>query len=337
MPEPSPKYMFGSDQKVTITDVVPMKPLVRLSRSDAEYQALVNDMKLRGQKVPIKTRPHPIHELRVQGKLEALDGVGRLQVAIEFGWHEIRADIEDLTDEEAYELAFTLNINRENLTAMSIANWLNVLKLKFGYSGEKLAEISGRSTSWVSRHLSILKTELPEIEQETLNFSIPEPRTERQARVLRRAPPEIRFEAMIEASKIGALPSARELERKIDAKYTPEQVLSRYEGQPSIDDEFLIYVLQEEAGTTLTEAKTLVAEFRAPKRSEKGPKLIIDKPNVWTKLSQYYPIEIIDAVSSITNSENLETLIKYCRRFTQKLFIKTPEQIRQAVLEEFAL
>lgn len=338
MPEPSPKYLFGSDQRVTITDVVPMDPLVRLSRDNAEYRALFNDIKMRGQRVPIKTRPHPIQSLRIQGKLEALDGIGRLQVGIELGWHEIRADIEDLTDEEAYELAFTLNINRENLTAISIANWLNFLKLKFQYSGEKLAEISGRSSSWVSRHLSILKTETPSemTEQETLDFSAqPIPTTERQARAFRTSPPDIKIRAMMEATTTGRLPSARELERRAKAEFTPEQVLARYSGQPSLDDEFLVYMLQEDAGLTLSEAKMKVQDFRAPKRSSTGPKVLVDRPNVWTKLSQYYPTEIIDAVSSITPSENLETLIKYCRRFTQKLFLKTDPLIRQAVLEEF--
>jgi len=337
MSKPSPKYLFGSDQKVTITDVIPMEPLVRLSRDNVEYQALFNDIKARGQKVPIKTRPHPIQNLREQGKLEALDGIGRLQVGIELGWYEIRADIEDLTDEEAYELAFVLNINRENLSAVSIANWLNFLKLKFQYSGEKLAEVSGRSPSWVSRHLSILKTEILEkTEQETLDFSTP-PATERQARAFRTSPQEVKIRAMMEASETGILPSARELERRSRAEFTPEQVLARYCNQPNLDDEFLAYMLQEDAGLTLSEAKNKIEEFRAPKRSSTGPKILADTPNVWTKLSQYYPTEIIDAVSSITTSQNFETLIKYCRRFTQKLFLKAPEQIRQAALEEFMI
>jgi len=337
----SPKYGFGSDRSVSIHDVIPLEPPIRLTRNEAEYVALYNDIKTNGQKVPIKARPHPDSALRAQGKLEALDGMGRLQALIELGKQEIKADIENLTDEQAYELAFTLNVNRENLSPLSIANWLNFWRIRFGYTQDKLSEKAGRSQSWVSRHLSMLQFSEPSSEPTQQIFS-QEPTTsvspeitERQTRVLRRAPEDVRLEVIAEAMHGGTLPSSRELERRLKAEYTPEQVLSRYVGKPNIEDEFLIYILQEDAGLTLTEAKQQVAEFRAPKRTYSGPKANLDKPNIWTKLSQYYPTEIIDAVLSVTSSDNLETLIKYCRRFTQKLFLKAPESLRQAALEDF--
>jgi len=333
MPE-SPKYGFGSDRSVSIHDIVPLQPAIRLTRNEADYLALYNDIKINGQRVPIKARPHPDTTLRAQGKLEALDGMGRLQALLELGKQEIKADIEDLTDEQAFETAFTLNINRENLSPLSIANWLNFLRIRLGYTQEKLAEKAGRSQAWVSRHLSMLPQEEPE-QQTLMQEAPPVPPTERQSRVLRRAPEEIRREVMLEATGMGVFPSSRDIERRLKADFTPEQVLSKYIGRPNIDDEFLVYTLQEDAGLTLTEAKQHVADFRAPKRSDTGPKFNLDKPNVWTKLSQYYPTEIIDLVLTVTNSDNLETLIKYCRRFTQKLFLKAPESLRQAALEDF--
>lgn len=171
--------------------------------------------------------------------------------------------------------------------------------------------------------------------QKPFDFSA-HPRTERAARALRTAPEPIRQRVLNIGLETGEIPSGREIERMSRAEFTPEQVLLRYAGRPGIEDEFIVYMLQEDAGLTIAQAKEKVREFRAPKRSSKGPKYNPDKANVWTKLSQYYATEIIDVVTKLTGSENFETLIKYCRRYTQKLYLRAPETLRQAVMEEWA-
>ena len=334
----SPKYRFGNDQQLLVEDLVPMSPGMRLTRSEDEFEALVNSIREIGVKEAIKTRPHPDDELRSLGKLEVLEGNRRVKACLHLGLPTIRGDVEDLDDEQAYGLAFNLNLNRESLTALAIANWLNFMNLKFAYSQAKLAQMCGRSQSWVSRHLKMMQF-LPREETEQTSFSYearPEilPTSERQARAFRAAPEEIREAAMMEASESGELPSAAELERRSRAEFTPEQVLMRYTGKPNIDNEFLVYILQEDAGLTITEAKVRAREFRQPRRSYSGPKYR-EKANVWTKLSQYYPPEIIDAVSSRVKTANLEGLIRHCSRFVQKLYLKAPDQIRQAALEEW--
>jgi len=130
-------------------------------------------------------------------------------------------------------------------------------------------------------------------------------------------------------------PSAREMERATKAEFTPEQVLARYVGRPGIDDDFIQYMLMEDAGLTIHQAKQRIQDFRTPKRSSPGAKYNPNKANVWTKLSQYYATEIIDVVSRLTGSENFETLIKYCRRYTQKLYLRAPEDLRQTVMDEW--
>lgn len=338
MGEQSPKYLFGPSQSVSMQDLVPMEILVRLSRTEEEYESLKSDIEQNGQKIPVKARPHPNAQLRSLGKLELLDGMGRYHVFTDLGRAEIKADVEDLTDEQAYKMAFTLNVNRENLNDFSIANWLDYVKRKFGYNNLEIAEWTGRTPSWVSRHLSIIKTQ-EDLRgyQEKVGFNpatAPAPdMTERQARAFRRAPEPVKLNFARQLA-VGEEPlSAREMERATNAEFTPEQVLLKYSG-PGFTDEFIEYMLQEEAGLTLGEAKRRVQEFRAPKRSTTGPKFN-PKGNVWTKLSQYYSTEIIDAVSKITGSENFETLIKYCRLYTQKLYLKASDTLRQSVLEEW--
>jgi len=337
MSEPSPKYMFASNQSVSMQDLVPMEILVRLSRNEEEYESLKADLEVNGQKVPVKTRPHPSQQLRSQGKLELLDGMGRYQAFIELGKGEIRADVEDLTDEEAYKMAFTLNVNRENLNDLSIAHWLDYWKRKFGLTNLQICDWTGRTPSWVSRHLSMIK-----VQQELQTVQVGagfEPTaapdmTERQARAFRNAPPPMKLDFVKQLARGEVPPSAREMERAANAEFTPEQVLARYTA-PGHDDEFIEYMLQEDAGLTLAEAKRRVQEFRVPKRTGTGPKYNPNKANVWTKLGQYYPTEIIDVVSQLTGSENFDTLIKHCRRYSQKLYLKASESLRQSVMEEW--
>lgn len=311
-----------------------MQMLVRLSRDDEEYVALYRDLKVRGQKVPVKARPHPDPDLRAQGKLEVLDGMGRLQVCIELEHYEMRADVEDLTDEEAYELAFILNLNRENLNAMSIAVWLGFMSRNFNLNQTELGLKIGRSRQWVSRYMLMIPKTTPK--QQPFDFTAaPAPKTERQSRALRTATEPVRQKALRIGIDTGELPSSREIERMSKAKFTPEEVLLEH-GRPGATDEFLSYMLQEDAGLTIAQANQRVAEYRAPKRSASGKKFNPNVANVWTKLSQYYPTEIIDVVSSLTPSENFDTLIKHCRRFSQKLYLKASDSLRQSVMDEWA-
>jgi ParB/RepB/Spo0J family partition protein len=337
MPEHSPKYMFGSNQSVSMDDLVPMEVLVRLSRNEEEFEALKLDLEQNGQKIPVKTRPHPNATLRSHGKLELLDGMGRYLALSDLGRSEIRADVEDLTDEEAYKMAFTLNINRENLNSLSIANWIEFLKRKFNMTNTDICTLTGRKKAWVSRHLAMIQTheEIKSLQQTLGMDYTAEPNiTERQSRAFRAASEPLKLEFVRQLAYGEEPPSAREMERASTAEYTPEQVLARYVGRPGIDDEFLEYMLQEDAGLTLAQAKERVRDFRIPKRSSSGAKLS-QKANVWTKLSQYYPTEILDVVGNLTGSENFDTLIKYCRRYSQKLYLRAPESLRQAVMEEW--
>ena len=338
MPDPSTKYLFGYSQKVSINDVVPMEILVRLSRVDEDFDSLKADLQKNGQRIPVKTRPHPLASLRSQGKLELLDGNGRYEALLEIDADEIIADVEDLTDIEAYTMAFTLNINREELNDLSIASYLDYMKRKFGLSNLDLCEITGKKPGWISRHLSMIQVQQDlNTYQEELGFTpVASPElTERQARAFRSAPEPLKLDFAKSLAFGQEPPSAREMERASRADFTPEQVLARYVGKPGVDDEFIVYMLQEDAGLTVSTAKQRVADFRTPKRTNIGAKYNPNKANVWTKLSQYYATEIIDAVSKITPSENFETLIKYCRQYTQKLYLKAPETLRQAVMEEW--
>ena len=95
-------------------------------------------------------------------------------------------------------MAFNLNVNRENLNALSIANWLDYLKRKFAMNNLAIAEWTGRTPSWVSRHLAMIQveTEVKNI-QGKLGFeytAAPAQITERQARAFRNAPEPLKID-----------------------------------------------------------------------------------------------------------------------------------------------
>lgn len=133
---------------------------------------------------------------------------------------------------------------------------------------------------------------------------------------------------------------------------TPEEVLKRYTKRQ--DDEFLVMQLVVYSALKTNQAKKIVDKWKRGKvertKKEKelikqiemdgsGKKSVINTrekvTQIFAKLSEYYSPGIIDMVTTITPSTNLQTLIKYCRRYTSKLHEKASLELRQAVLLEF--
>jgi ParB/RepB/Spo0J family partition protein len=186
---------------------VPIKALLsmpfqcRVNLDDPTITELTESIKALGVLHPILVRPKP------NGLYEIVYGQRRVKAAEKAGLIEIPANIRILSDQEAYEIQFTENIQREDLSDMEKARMLNFLTTKFGYTQEALAKKLGKEKLWVARHLAILNLETvsPGIQTGAI--------TERQAREILAASPEKREEILDKIKETGEVPSARELEQ----------------------------------------------------------------------------------------------------------------------------
>jgi ParB/RepB/Spo0J family partition protein len=109
-----------------LTDLVP-GPNPRLNIDTVGLQELYADMLKNGQKQIIEVRPSPLFP----GKYEIIDGNRRKRVAEMLGWPILRAVIKDMTDLEAYENAFIINNDRQELSAFEKGRWFKILMDKW--------------------------------------------------------------------------------------------------------------------------------------------------------------------------------------------------------------
>jgi ParB/RepB/Spo0J family partition protein len=109
-----------------LTDLVP-GPNPRLNIDTVGLQELYADMLKNGQKQRLEVRPSPLFP----GKYEIIDGNRRKRVAEMLGWPIIKAVIRDMTDQEAYENAFIINNDRQELSAFEKGRWFKILMEKW--------------------------------------------------------------------------------------------------------------------------------------------------------------------------------------------------------------
>ena len=195
--------------------MVPLKALLsmpfqcRTNPDEPEMAELTESIKALGVLQPILVRPKP------NGLYEIVYGQRRVKAAEKAGLVEIPANVRVLSDQEAYEVQFIENIQREDLSDMEKARMLNFLITKFGYTQEALAQKVGKSKAWVSQHIAML--ELEKVHPGELQTG---EITERQAREILAAPEEKREEILDQINETGEIPSAREIRRAVQ----PEQL-----------------------------------------------------------------------------------------------------------------
>ena len=330
-------------RNMPLSMLIPFSPPMRITRDEEEDREFQASLLKHGIRVPLLVRPHPTRK----DFLEVVDGNRRLAHARALSLKNAPCEVREMTDEEAFSIALIRNVQRSSVTSAAIGNWLKLMQMKFLYTQQKLADEIGKSQAWVSRHLKLMDSKVEErgaFSERGENNGENMPRginieTEFQGRALRSAPDEVQQKILEGAAETGKLPSGREIERRSQASMTVEEVLKTY---VQYDDEFIEYQLQERAGKTATEAADIVWELRnkkAAKKTSSSPLPITDRRNktvrVFEQLGRYYPTNLIDLVSEHTNSTNLETLMKYCKMLTQKMFEIAPQDLQQTVLQNF--
>ena len=138
-------------------------------RNVSEYvgyiRCLADSIRDVGQLVPVLTRPHPTQA----GVVELVEGQCRHEALKMLDQKEINVDVKDLTDDQAYALAFKCNWREDKECGISKAwrgasvkpieearklrEWMTVSKLSEHQVSKKL----GCSVSWVAVRLMLLK------------------------------------------------------------------------------------------------------------------------------------------------------------------------------------
>lgn len=304
---------------------------IRISADAMSDEELLMSIQHHGISVPLLVRP-------VEDGYEVWDGRRRFRLGQIAGLTRFPCEIREMNDLEARLIAFILNDQRQAMSVVEAGLWImDELLSKFPELTQKtLAPMMGHSESWLSRRISAAEQyqSTPEEERRYL------PTTERGLRELRSYTPEKQQQILAGAKAAGVVPTSAELIRRAKATMTPREVLEKWKYQES---EFLIYMLQEEAGLTVREAGELVGKFKAKllpwqqtQRKFQMPTRSDATVRLYATLSEWYPPEVIDFIEkNIGAAASLETWRSRVIRFMRKMFQKSGEDLRQSVLGEF--
>jgi ParB/RepB/Spo0J family partition protein len=128
----------------------------RKTFGERDLQELAASMKEVGQQVDILLRPKP------GGRYELVYGERRVRAARGLGWHEIRAIVRDMSDEEAWTEKWLENAYRLSVNPIDQALAIEEYREKTGLSWERIGEIIGMKTSTIlaRRRLLLIPLEL---------------------------------------------------------------------------------------------------------------------------------------------------------------------------------
>jgi len=308
---------------------------IRLFKDAASDEELLASIQEHGILKDLVVRQHP----KQPEIYEIWDGRRRFRVGRIAGLAMFPCDIREMNDQEAHLMAFVLNNQRQEMAPIEEGLWILKMMERFPQTTQgEWAKKMGHSDSWLSRRIAAASQyrAMPEEKREIL------PRSERAMRELRRFTPEEQERILSQARLTGIPPTSVDLMRQARANMTAREVLEKWRHQGS---EFILHMLQEEAGLTLTEAGDTLSKFRAKRLpwqlspdKFKMPGRGDETVKLYAQLTQWYPTEIIDFVEQhLGEAVSIETWRGRLVRFMRKMFEKTGDQTRQAVLEEFKL
>ena len=125
-----------------------------LRRSDPSLDELTKSIQETGILEPLLAR-------KKGSFYELLAGSRRLHAAERAGLKTVPIIVMDVSDEKAFEISLTENLQRENLSPLEIATTLSEGIKHFKLSQRGLAKKLGKDVAWVSRHIQLLSLPKP--------------------------------------------------------------------------------------------------------------------------------------------------------------------------------
>lgn len=135
---------------IEVSKIEPNPYQTRLTYSHESMEELKQSIKQLGIVTPLLVRP-------IGDRFQLVSGSRRLKAAQELGLKEVPAIVKELTDREVMEITITENLQREDLNAIEEALGFQRLIDEFGYTHEQLAERLGKSRSYITNSLRLLK------------------------------------------------------------------------------------------------------------------------------------------------------------------------------------
>lgn len=129
----------------------PQNPRVRVD--EVKVDELVDSIAEVGLLQPVLVRPDPNSD---EDGYEVVHGTRRLHAVERLGHDTIRAEIRELSDREALEVAITENLQREDVSPIAEARSYQALIDEFGLTQAQAAERLGTSQSHISNRLKLL-------------------------------------------------------------------------------------------------------------------------------------------------------------------------------------
>jgi len=136
-------------KELAIDQIRPNPNQPRKFLDESKLKELADSIKSRGLLEEILVRP------KDEG-FEIVHGERRWRACKLLNWEKIRSKIEPLSDEEAFELSLTENIQRENLLPIEEAKAYKQLSNR-GLTHEEIAKKVSKSRTYVTQKLRILK------------------------------------------------------------------------------------------------------------------------------------------------------------------------------------
>jgi len=156
-PEAQPRLPAHGEQRlISIDQLHPSGFNPRKAFDETELAELAESIRSKGLLQPIIARPDPR-----RGGYEIVAGERRWRAAQRAAMHTVPAIVRELSDLEAAEFALIENVQRTDLNPIEEATGYSELIEKFGYTQEQVSEVIGKSRSYLTNVLRLLKLPQP--------------------------------------------------------------------------------------------------------------------------------------------------------------------------------
>lgn len=145
-------------QDILVSDIRPDPGQPRKDFDEEKLFGLARSLKRQGQSVPITVRPAPGEETQSEegSAYVIVAGERRWRAARRLGWDQVRAEVKDVSPDQARWLALTENLQREALSPVEEARAFDQLLAQEGLTQRQLAEEVGVSQSYIAQKLRLL-------------------------------------------------------------------------------------------------------------------------------------------------------------------------------------